>query len=342
MLKRQLTRMHPKHKAQLLLALCFIAGGVVGFNIHPNSPSRSGALGPVRIAHKEYKMIQPLLACDFPYDESNENLSKLKSQLENDILNAQKRGDIQSASVYLQTLNTGDSIGLNEHELFNPASMFKVVLMITYARVSETHPDLFEKKLTMTDVILREGVYGLYYATTSLEVGKSYRIGDLIDTMVTNSDNGAKDLLLANIATDELVRTIRDYGLEMSRSGADSLKMSPKDISLFFRTLYNATYLDNLHSEVALQLLSRTTFTDGLVKGIPYGTPIAHKYGEYVEAGENGEVKELELHDCGIVYVPGNPYFLCVMTRGNSHQDLSTIISTISQHAYYQLTNVKL
>lgn len=331
--------MHPRNKALLLLVLCFSSGGIVGYVLHAPSGISDPTWGPIRAPHGEYKMIQPLLACDFPSDVTSNQLHVLKTQLENDISDAAKNDKSINASVYLRPVNSGGSLGINEEKLYNPASMFKVVLMMTYARIAETHPDLFDKKLTMTDAIWSEEGVGNYYGTSSLIIGESYRVGDLIDTMIINSDNGAKDLLLKNIPTDELFRTLKDFGLEASKSETNDLMMSPKDISLFFRTLYSATYLDNLHSEVALEILSRTTFKDGLVAGLPYGTLVAHKYGEFVDSSKSGNVDRLELHDCGIVYAPGNTYYLCVMTEGGTHEKLAKLISAISQHVYYTMTS---
>ena len=333
-------RMHPKHKALLLLALCFLLGAGVGYSLHTQGTTDK-VWGPVRAPHGEYKMIQPLLACDFPDDNSDGRMQSLKSALKLDIQHEEDSKKTIHASVYVRSMNSGESAGIGEKERYDPASMFKVVLMMAYARIAEAHPELLDKKLTMTNTVLHEGDAAAYYSSTTLVEGQSYRVGDLIDTMIVRSDNGAKDLLLSSISTDEIVRMLKYFGLEMSRSGEDNLKMSPKDISLFFRTLYSATYLDNVHSEVALELLSRTTFNEGLVAGLPYGTVIAHKYGEFIDTKKENALEQLELHDCGVVYAPGNPYFICVMTEGGSHAELTRLISKISQHTYYEMTRVR-
>jgi beta-lactamase class A len=327
--------------AIMLLGLCFLMGGILGYLLHPERVPTDATWGPIRTPLGEYRMIQPLLACDFPFDESNEKLKALKSKLQSEIKDAQKRNAASDVSVYIRTMNSGGVMGINENTLYDPASMIKVVLMMTYARVAEDHPDLFTKQLTMTNNILHEGDGERYYGSTSLTTGKKYSIGELIDTMIVNSDNGAKDLLLVNIPAEEIIHTLKDYNMKLSREGGDDPKMSPKDISMFFRTLYSATYLDPLHSEVALELLSRTTFKDGIVDGVPYGIQIAHKFGEFITSDQSGNIKQFELHDCGIVYAPGNPYFLCIMTRGSSHEALTKLISTISRYAYDTMTSAR-
>ena len=47
-----------------------------------------------------------------------------------------------------------------------------------------------------------------------------------------------------------------------------------------------------------------------------------------------GGTPEHELHDCGIVYYPEHPYFLCVMTRGGDRPKLAAAIADVSKVAY--------
>ena len=81
-------------------------------------------------------------------------------------------------------------------------------------------------------------------------------------------------------------------------------------------------------SEKALELLSKTTFNDGIVAGLPENIVVSHKFGEYILPDE------IELHDCGIIYYVQNPYFLCVMTRGKDEGELKNTISGISKIIY--------
>src|SRR5262249_49459761 len=112
--------------------------------------------------------------------------------------------------------------------------------------------------------------------------------------------------------------------------------ISPKEYSRFFRVLYNATFLNHDMSERALGLLVQSKFDSGLAAGVPAGTDIANKFGES-GVTEDGRVTALELHDCGIIYFPQNPYFLCVMTRGTKRSDLETSIQAISRTTYNQI-----
>ena len=113
-------------------------------------------------------------------------------------------------------------------------------------------------------------------------------------------------------------------------------KISASDYSLFFRVLYNATYLSDDYSEEALSILGKATFNQGITEPLPKGTVVAHKFGVrvYSTPDTSNNSSALELHDCGIVYLPNNPYFLCVMTHGSSLGALETRIQGISSLVY--------
>jgi hypothetical protein len=65
--------------------------------------------------------------------------------------------------------------------------------------------------------------------------------------------------------------------------------------------------------------------------------PVAHKFGE--RTGFAGGVKQL--HDCGIVYYPKNPYLLCIMTRGTDFTKLESTIAAVSKMVYQEFDSRK-
>jgi len=83
-----------------------------------------------------------------------------------------------------------------------------------------------------------------------------------------------------------------------------------------------------------LSLLTHTNFTSGLTAGIPKNIVVAHKFGEATDDDVSGSIISRELHDCGIIYYPGKPYLLCVMTKGTDFSKLEGVISGISEIAY--------
>ena len=80
--------------------------------------------------------------------------------------------------------------------------------------------------------------------------------------------------------------------------------------------------------------MTLTTFTKGIMGGVPSDMVVAHKFGENTNYLNSGIVANHELHDCGIVYYSNHPYLLCVMTRGTDLSALQGAIEDISRTAY--------
>lgn len=173
---------------------------------------------------------------------------------------------------------------------------------------------------------------------TNLKLNQAYSVEELIDKMIIDSDNGAMSLLAVNIDNASLDSLYNVLGMQPPDSFGN-ITISPRVYSLFFRILYNATYLNRDMSEKALELLSKTNFKDGLVGGLPDNINAAHKFGEHV-ISNNGVQESVELHDCGIVYYEPSPYFLCIMTKGLDIEKLKNTIKDISNLVYQEIQTI--
>jgi beta-lactamase class A len=210
----------------------------------------------------------------------------------------------------------------------------KIVLMIAYFRDEEIHPGSLAKRHTYSASMddLNQAIP--FASTSALRVGQSYTSLELIRAMIIDSDNGAKDVLLEDANDETVAQVYKDLKIpDPAALPAGGYTISPREYSLFFRILYNATYLDRSLSEKAMEILGEARFADGLIGGLPKGVTVAHKYGEHVN-GDGGAVTSVELHDCGVVYGPNLPYFLCVMTTGKDVPGLTRTIQDISRAVY--------
>jgi beta-lactamase class A len=327
------TKSNSRQKTLLsvVAVVALAAGGLAGWygriNYDSNSPVK---LDEVREMQSEYHFIDPLLYVDNQREAPQ--YDALNNLLKNDVNAATKSGNAQDVSIYFRDMKSGLWTGINENETYEPSSMLKVLVMMSYYKQSETDPSIMDKVLPYSPIV-DPGQY--YKPAHPLQAG-NYTVHDLIQAMIIDSDNSAADLL--NVGNDQAfyaAYNTLDLPPIPDISGNSNVTdyMSPKSYSSLFRTLYNATYLDRIDSEQALELLSRTTFTQGLVAGVPAGTTVAHKFGEHTVVDQTGQVVSRELHDCGIVYYK-NPYFLCVMTKGTDFSKLQTVISGISKTVY--------
>ncbi len=289
----------------------------------------------IREASGEFKFIRPLLAVgDSPRLRER---SALESSLANLITKYKQSGSVSSASVYVRDLEGSRWVGINEDEKYAPASMYKVALMIAYLKTAESDPSLLSRSVVFSRSI-EKNIQEEIAPEDRMQLGMTYTIADLIYRLIIHSDNDAKNLLHQNLPLPVEREVFMDLGLPVPDVSDRGDTMSAKAYSLFFRILYNSSYLSRPMSEMALKILSNTTFREGIIAGVPEGTVVSHKYGYRVFLPEEKQPFKQELHDCGIVYYPSTPYFLCVMTKGNDYNQLKELIKKVSEIVYKDIS----
>ncbi len=313
-----------------IFALGFLAAWVArGFVIKKSQENSGDGLTLVR--NGNYSFINPLLGFDLPEEKSSE-FTKLDELLTAYATEQKKEHNVTDIGIYFRELNTGKWVGVNENMEFSPASMLKVPIMITYFKLAEANHSLLQKEiLNNSKVNLNENEY--FKSTSTIQFGKKYTVEELVRRMIVNSGNNSTNLLMQNIDPTIPKDIFDSLGIPEGKPNVIDY-MSPKTFSLTFRTLYNATFLNREFSERALEILSQTNFYKGLAAGVPASVKVAHKFGEREARLTSGGTAFRELHDCGIIYLTDNPYFLCVMTKGTNFDTLARVIAQTSKIVY--------
>jgi Beta-lactamase enzyme family len=278
----------------------------------------------VREQDGQYKFISPLLFTD-NLQPDTKDYKVLDSNLNSYINDVVSKGQANKVSVYFRDLNSGHWMGINENDQYTPASLLKIAILTAYLREVEINPSILEQSLQASPDSPNLDLVQNYKPKDPIQLGKPYTVRTLLSDMIVESDNNAMALLTQNISTSSIDIIYKDLQIPMNNGSVSDI--SPALYSRFFRILYNSSYLSHTASESVLGLLSQTDFTVGLVAGVPAGTTVSHKFGENVDSSGN----EVQLHDCGIVYYPEHPYFVCVMTKGKDFGSLEKVISTISK-----------
>ena len=323
--------------AYLLLISASCLSLMVGMLIgRPWLAPRASASGAIAVREKNdgrYEFIDPLLSCTLPDSGAAVPASPLQSEIASYVAAKTQTGDITGASVYFRDLTGSRTVSVNGTDKYNPASLLKVPTMLTYYRIAETDPDILSKKIYY-DGSFDNNKIEHFQDPNVIVPGRSYTVDELISSMIVHSDNNAALLLGQNVDPSLLMEAYTDLGIGLPQNGDSGDFITVASYVYFFRVLYNSTYLSREYSEKALRLLSQTTFSQGITASVPADTNVSHKFGERVELNPtDGSVQKRELHDCGIVYVPGHPYFLCVMTKGQDFDKLSAVIRQISKMA---------
>ncbi len=280
------------------------------------------------------------LNCSQSYAVDKQAYIGLKHELTDYIADQQQSGIATEVSVYFRDLHNGPTLGLNEHENFSPASLLKLPLLLAYLDYQIERPGLLADELVLT--AKTTDLQQFYPSMAGLTLGSKYSVEELLEAMIVHSDNDAYYVLLSYLrevsGTDVLQQTYIDLGLIDPTSRGDET-LTTKGYASIFQQLYHASFLSTQElSNQALDLLAQSEFEVGLRAGLPENVLVAHKFGERSDLPSG----EKQLHDCGVVYYPDNPYLLCVMTRGTDFTALEGVIQGISARVYAEFDSRRL
>lgn len=324
-----LDRITKKHLALLNVCLIVTVGALI---FYAHSVQGEDAVKVSRDSSSQYKFTSPILDCENVEMQQSSIITKSIESKVNDL--GSKYG-LDFFSVYYRDLYDGQWIGVNENELFASASLVKIPILMSLYKEAESRPAIFNKKVTVLPSDVSTDLTQTIVPDREVATGVTYSMRDLAERMIEDSDNTATNALLRSLDTSYRPGIYESIGIDFKESD-DELMISVKDYGGFFRVLFNASYLNRQSSEDALKLLSQTKFDKGLVAGVPSGVTVAHKFGER-SIYWNGLLSSRQLHDCGIVYYPGKPYIMCVMTRGADFTKEEGFIQDVSKLFYQEV-----
>lgn len=253
----------------------------------------------------------------------------LKTDLEEFAMQSIARGAVSDYGIYYRELISGPVIALRESSGFFPASLLKIPVAMWYYKQAEIMPSLLDEEV---DFPGPPGTSIEYFPPKETIVpGNRYTIRELIRFMLAESDNDATHILTEYAGGREVINSVyEDLGIR-DVENYDTYVIDTQTYAAFFRVLFNAEYLDEASSRAILGMLAESSFDQGIEAGVPAGMTVSHKFGERTIDSENNIN---QLHDCGIVYAPENPYMLCVMTQGDDYTEMAAFITEVSRRIY--------
>lgn len=312
-----------------------------GFLSHQSLPKISALRSSDLSNETPYKFIDPLLSLRGVTDTPTPDMVDLQKKVQSFVDTEKNKGNVNVVSVSMRDFGRTTGFVINPDEKYLPASLLKVQNMIAYFKASEEDSSLLNKKLLYTGAVDYNKTE-IFSSSVQLEKDKFYSVDTLIQHMIKHSDNNAASLLLGNLNSsgyiDVFTGLFKDLGITDISLTDDYITVRGYD--LFFRVLYNATYLRRDLSERALLLLSQTDFLNGIVAGVPNDIVVSHKFGELSLVNEQQQLLKRELHDCGIVYYPHHPYMICIMTKGSDFSKLESVLAGISRIVFEHQQNL--
>lgn len=233
-------------------------------------------------------------------------------------------------AVAVRDYETGSEFKLNAERSFHAASTIKVAVLLALFRA------LDQGKLQLDDPLhVRNRFFSAAdgkpfkldsesdgYPQLYKSVGRTAKIGELADVMITSSSNLATNLLLDFITVEyarDVLREAGVSGIELKRGVADddayaaglNNETTAQGMIDLFGTL-RGEFLSKTSREAVIAILLRQRFDSMLPAKLPSHATAAHKTGEISTA----------CHDCGIVYVPERqPYVVAILTEVKTDAD---------------------
>lgn len=251
--------------------------------------------------------------------------------------NIQNNGGLESAveevlkesegryGIYIKNLKTGDVYAKNGHEIFEPASLYKVWVMGTVFEKIKDGSINENDKLT-ADIPVLNKKFNISSEDAEFKEGIiNFSIKSAIEQMITISHNYAAYALIEKVGRNSIEVFLREYGLRNSTTESNqNFKTTPADLGKLFEKIYREEVIDSEYSQKMIEVMLRQQKNDSIPKYLPEGTLIAHKTGELPNIRNDG----------GIVYSPNGDFVIIILSETGDVTFASDTIAKISEASY--------
>ena len=208
---------------------------------------------------------------------------------------------------YYKNLQTGETLGLGENELFQAASVIKLPVYAAVQKLCREGAASMEETLLCREEDKMPSCGALQFFTGEIQAD----IKTLCSLMIALSDNTATNMLLRRFGLEALNAQFRQMGLEKTRlerllfdaqaaaQGREN-RVTPREMGRLLEQIYRREFLSEAVSGQMEALLLKQQIRHKIPGYLPKNIPVAHKTGE--DSGITNDV--------GIVWGP-EPFILC-------------------------------
>lgn len=239
-------------------------------------------------------------------------------------------------AMYLEDLTGGETFTVNPERVFPSASTIKIPLLAAVLKAAEAG------KFSLNDQVAIASSNRVGGAGVLGELNPNLRptVRDLATLMIIQSDNTATNQLIDLVGTEAVNALCRELGLkhtvlqrkmmdfEAARAGRNNFT-SAGDLGLLLKLLYEGKVVGPAASATIIDIMKRQQLRNKLPAYLPKDVVVAHK---------TGDLDGLE-HDAGIIFLPGRPYILVVLTADLAANSAGVeAIARISEVVYRALS----
>lgn len=215
-------------------------------------------------------------------------------------------------SVYVWDYQTGNYADINADEIFATASIIKVpVLVQLFRSIEKGQIDLFDE-MPLTEYYRTEGSGSLQFKAQN----SKYSIDTLARMMITESDNSATNMLMAQMGSmTDVNSAVRRWGLKHTyvKTWLPDLggtnHSTARDMATILYNIDNPNFLSTSSREKIFDYMGHVHNNRLIAAGLPAGAEFLHKTGDI------GKM----LGDAGIVYAPNGKRYIVVIFAKRPH-----------------------
>lgn len=234
-----------------------------------------------------------MLSTDYPLPAARAAMAELQRALE------QYRSTRKARyGIYLEDLHSGLVIDLGARETYTAAGAMTFPLVL-YAFVQASAGRLSLESLAE---YLPEDRTGGTSVMQSAPFGSRYTLRQLCYHAIVDSDTVAWRMLNRILGEPSVKGWLRTIGGQHVTSGVNTA--SPADFALYYKYLLESADAQPGLAGVLLDWLKKSGHADWAPRSLPRAVSMAHKTGLWPTA----------LTDAGIVFLPRQPYLLCIMS----------------------------
>ncbi|MDD5454845.1 MAG: class A beta-lactamase-related serine hydrolase [Candidatus Ratteibacteria bacterium] len=242
------------------------------------------------------------------------------------------------AGIVIMDLQYGWDISFNKDKLFPSASIVKIPIMVScfYAIRDGILGSDSTIRVRSMDKTSGSGVL------KNMPAGKEINVSELLELMITRSDNNATNILIERLGFDYFNKSFKSYGVKntnLSRNMVD-LKArnrgienytTAEDIALVLKKIYYGETINREISQQCLDLLKGQKINDRIPRHLPAEAVVAHKTG----------LERFVCHDAGIVYTPHGDFVICALIKHSKSTSRSAkeFIANVAKITYRHFDN---
>lgn len=239
-------------------------------------------------------------------------------------------------AVFMKDLRSGREWTYHADDLFPSASLIKVPVMACVFNKMKEGGLTLDSDLTLRRKERVGGSGRLKWAPD----GSHYTVREILERMITESDNTALRMLLDDVGFDYFQRGFQTtLGLTYTQIHPEGLSLenrripnenytTAREMGSLLEKMYKGQLVDRFSSEMMLEYMKGLKTRKRLARPLPVGWQLAHKTGLLRGA----------CHDVGIVMTPQGEYVLAVLTGQNQNYKVAkSFIEKLAATSYRYL-----